>query len=68
MPQIAHFSILQRSDCATVPSVGSVKLGLVNQDANLRFLAHCRWGERNISPNPASKIPPLHSTIESTLL
>ena len=34
-------------------------LGLVNQGANLRFPACCTWGERNISPNPASKIPPL---------
>ena len=34
-------------------TVGSVRLCLVNQDANLRFPAHCRWGERNISPNPA---------------
>ena len=31
----------------------------MNQGANLRFPAHCRWGERNISPNLASKIPPL---------
>ena len=39
--------------------MGSVTLDLANQGANLRFTAHCRWGERNISPNPASKIPPL---------
>ena len=41
------------------PSVGSVRLGLVNWGANLLFPVHCRWGERNISPNPASKIQPL---------
>ena len=41
------------------PRVGSVRLGLVNQGAKLHFPAHCRWIERNISPNPASKIPPL---------
>ena len=34
-------------------------LGLVNRGANLRFPARCRWKERNISPNPVSKIPPL---------
>ena len=39
-------------------------LGLVNQGANLCFPAHCIWGERNISPNPASKIPPLALTMK----
>ena len=48
----------------TRTSVGSATLSLVNQVANLRFPAHCRWGELNISPNPASKIPPLYTNHE----
>ena len=30
--------------------------GLPNSGWNLHFSAHCRRGERNFSPNPASKI------------
>ena len=39
--------------------LGSVMPGLRESGWNLRFSAHCRRGERNISPNSASKIAAL---------
>ena len=57
---VSYKTSVREGKCDHISKHGICDAGLVNQGANLRFPAHFRWGEHNVSPYPASKIPHLH--------